>query len=95
MNSVDLLELWRGALTMAATVSAPFVLAALVVGLLVAVIQTATQLQESVLVFAPKLAAALLVALLAGHWVLDRLQTYTLHAFARAAVTDVQTEAPP
>jgi flagellar biosynthesis protein FliQ len=84
MNA-DLLELWRDALTVAATATAPFVLAALAVGLLVAVIQTATQLQESVLVFAPKLAAALLVAALAGHWILDHLQTFTLRSFSHAA----------
>jgi flagellar biosynthesis protein FliQ len=83
----DLLELWRAALATTATVVAPFVLAALAVGLLVAIVQTATQLQESVLVFAPKLAAALLVAALAGHWLLDRLQTFTLRSFSHAAET--------
>lgn len=81
----DLLELWRAALVTATTVVAPFVLAALAVGLLVAIVQTATQLQESVLVFAPKLAAALLVTALAGHWLLDRLQTFTLRSFSHAA----------
>lgn len=83
--SGELLELWRAALTVTAWVVAPFLLATLAVGLLVAVIQTATQLQESVLVFAPKLAAALLVAALAGHWILDRLQSFTARAFAHAA----------
>lgn len=85
MSGGDLLELWRAALTVAATAVAPFVLAALAVGLVVAVLQTATQLQESVLVFGPKLAAALLVAALAGHWILDRLQTFTLRSFTYAA----------
>ncbi len=84
-SSVDLLELWRAALTVAAWAVAPFLLATLAVGLVVAVVQTATQLQESVLVFAPKLAAALLVAALAGHWILDRLQTFTVRSFTHAA----------
>lgn len=81
----ELLELWRAALLTAATVVAPFVLAALAVGVVVAILQTATQLQESVLVFAPKLAAALLVAALAGHWLIDRLQSFTLRSFSHAA----------
>jgi flagellar biosynthesis protein FliQ len=81
----DLLELWRAALVTTASVAAPFVLATLAVGLVVAVVQTATQLQESVLVFAPKLLAALLVAGLAGHWMLDRLEAFSLRAFGYAA----------
>jgi flagellar biosynthetic protein FliQ len=81
----ELLELWRAALVTAATVAAPLVLTALAVGLVIAVVQAATQLQESVLVFAPKLAAALLVVGLAGHWMLDRLQSFTLRAFTHAA----------
>jgi flagellar biosynthesis protein FliQ len=85
MSGAELTDLWRGALTVAATVAAPFVLAALLVGLLVAVVQTATQLQESVLVFAPKLASALLVLIVAGPWFLDQLQRYALLAFAAAA----------
>lgn len=88
----DLLELWRAALVTTATVAAPFVLAALAVGLVVAVVQTATQLQESVLVFAPKLAAALLVAAFAGHWLMDQLQTFTLRSFSHAAGEASATE---
>jgi len=91
----ELLELWRAALTTTAMVAAPFVLAALLVGLVVAVVQTATQLQESVLVFAPKLAAALLVAALGGHWLLDQLQTFTLRSFSHAAGADETSEVTP
>ena len=55
------LDLWSRALITMASVAAPFLVVALVVGLAIALIQTATQLQESVLAFVPKLAAALLV----------------------------------
>ena len=65
------LDLWRDALTTLAVISAPFLVTALAVGLVVALLQTATQLQESVLAFVPKLAAALLVIALGGHFVLD------------------------
>jgi flagellar biosynthetic protein FliQ len=62
-------------------VSAPFLITGLVVGLAVAVVQTATQLQENILTFVPKLAAALLVIALAGHWMLDKLGRFTTAAF--------------
>ena len=81
MTTDSILDLWRNALQVTIAVSAPFLIAGLVVGLVVAVIQTATQLQESVLTFVPKLAAALLVLALGGHWVLDKLGKFTTEAF--------------
>jgi flagellar biosynthetic protein FliQ len=76
-----LLDLWRNALAIIVEVSAPFLITGLVVGLAIAVLQTATQLQESVLTFVPKLAAALIVIALAGHWMLDKLGQFTIAAF--------------
>ena len=81
MSTESLLDLWRNALTLVVAVSAPFLIAGLVVGLGVAVVQTATQLQETILTFVPKLAAALIVIALAGHWALDKLGSFTQQAF--------------
>ncbi len=87
MTSDSLLDLWREALGVVVALSAPFLVAGLVVGLLVAVLQTATQLQESILGFVPKLGVALLVLLLAGHWALDRLGKFTTTAFTAQTET--------
>ena len=81
MSTDALLDLWRNALMTVIAVSAPFLIAGLVVGLAVAVVQTATQLQETILTFVPKLAAALIVIALAGHWMLDKLGRFTTAAF--------------
>jgi flagellar biosynthetic protein FliQ len=81
MTNGSLIDLWRNALMVTVTVSAPFLLVGLAVGLTIAVIQTATQLQESVLTFVPKLAAALVIISLAGHWMLDKLGKFTTEAF--------------
>lgn len=81
MTTDSLLDLWRSALTVTVAVSAPFMIAGLAVGLVVAILQTATQLQESILTFVPKLAAALLVLALGGHWILDKLGRFTTDAF--------------
>jgi flagellar biosynthesis protein FliQ len=84
--SVDaLLDLWRSGLTATLVVSAPFLLATLAVGLAIAILQTATQLQEAALTFVPKLAVAALVIVLGGHWVLDRLGSFTTHALTLQA----------
>jgi flagellar biosynthetic protein FliQ len=89
MNEDSLLDLWRTALTVAAQVSAPFLVIGLVIGLAIAIIQTATQLQESALTFVPKLGVALIVLALAGHWMLDKLG-----GFARTSITSTSVSAP-
>ena len=81
MSPDSLLDLWRGALMTVVAVSAPFMIAGLAVGLTVAILQTATQLQESILTFVPKLAIALVVLALGGHWMLDKLGHFTVAAF--------------
>jgi flagellar biosynthetic protein FliQ len=87
MTTDSLIDLWRSALMVTIAVSAPFLLTGLAVGLTVAVIQTATQLQESILTFVPKLAAALIVVGLAGHWMLDKLGRFTTAAFTAQTET--------
>jgi len=91
---VNTLDLWQQSLITMATVAAPFLVAALVVGLAVALIQTATQLQESVLAFVPKLGAALLVLALAGHWAFDRLTAFATTSVTRAADHTREDTAP-
>ena len=86
------LDLWQRALTVLATVAAPFLVVALIAGLTVALIQTATQLQESVLAFVPKLLAALLVLTIAGHWAFEQLTDFAPLAVERAADREARDE---
>jgi flagellar biosynthetic protein FliQ len=74
--SPSLLDLWYGALATAAAVAAPFLGVALVVGLLAALVQAATQLQENVLAFVPKIIAIGVALTLVGPWALERLSRY-------------------
>ena len=93
MSEDSLLDLWRMALTCAAEVAAPFLVVGLVIGLAVAILQTATQLQESALTFVPKLAVALIVLALAGHWMLDKLGRFTIASFTASSTS--QPIGPP
>ncbi len=81
MSDSALIDLWRQALTAVATVAGPFILTALVVGLVTAVLQAATQLQENVISFVPKIAAAGLVLALSGPWLLGQLTQYARTTF--------------
>ena len=59
----------REGLYLAVLVSAPPVLAALAVGLVVSLLQATTQIQEQTLTFAPKLLAVLLALAVAAPWI--------------------------
>lgn len=54
-------------------------LPALAVGLLIAMFQAATQINEMTLTFIPKLAVVGLVLMFAGHWMLQVLMTFSLN----------------
>jgi flagellar biosynthetic protein FliQ len=73
----SIMEIGQHALYVAMLVAAPLLLTALAVGLLVGVIQAATQINEMTLSFIPKLIAMALVALITGPWMLRLLVQYT------------------
>jgi flagellar biosynthesis protein FliQ len=57
-------------------VSAPILVAVLLVGLLVSVFQAATQINEATLSFVPKIVAAVAVLAFAGPWMMTTLVEY-------------------
>lgn len=73
-----ILGIGRDALWVTMLVSAPLLLAALVVGLLVGFFQAATQINEMTLTFVPKMLALAAVMALAGPWMLRQLTDYTI-----------------
>jgi len=71
------LSMARQAMQVAMMVGAPMLLVSLVVGLLVAIFQAATQLNEQTLSFIPKLLAVSATMVLAGPWLLRVIVDYT------------------
>ena len=76
MTSQSVLTLAQQALLVMVLVSAPLLLAALVVGLLVSIFQAATQINEATLSFIPKLLAIFATLVIAGPWILATLVDY-------------------
>ncbi|MGA9289089.1 MAG: flagellar biosynthesis protein FliQ [Anaerobacillus sp.] len=62
-------------------ISAPLLLIALGVGLIVSVFQAMTQIQEQTLAFIPKIVAVLLTIVLFGPWMLTTLLDYTTNLY--------------
>jgi flagellar biosynthetic protein FliQ len=63
--------------------AAPLLLSALIVGLVVAILQATTQIQEQTLTFVPKVITILAVLALLGGWMFSSLGEYTTELFRR------------
>lgn len=81
MNPQGVLTLGLQALQVMLLVSAPLLLTALVVGLLVSIFQAATQINEQTLSFIPKLVAMLVVLMVAGPWMISVFTDFMRHVF--------------
>ena len=77
MSPSDVLAIGTHALRIMIMLSAPLLLVALAVGLLVGVFQAATQINEMTLSFIPKLLAVAVTLAIAGPWMLNVLVSYT------------------
>ena len=74
-------SLMREGFGVLAAVGGPFVISLLVVGLIVGLLQAATQINDPAVGFLPRLITGLLVAYFTGPWVLERLSRYLAAAF--------------
>lgn len=71
MDSDFAIRLLNDTLLTALKLSAPILLATLVVGLLISIVQVVTQIQEMTLTFVPKLIVVVVVCLMFGSWMLS------------------------
>lgn len=77
MTPESVIEFGQHALYVAMMVAAPLLLTALLVGLVIGVVQAATQINEMTLSFIPKVIAMAAVALISGPWMLRTLVQFT------------------
>ena len=71
------LDLFREALWLTAMIVGVLVVPSLLVGLVVAMFQVATQINEQTLSFLPRLMVILLTLIVLGPWLLPQLMEYT------------------
>lgn len=62
-------------------IAAPFLLASLILGSIISLIQAATQIQEVTITFIPKFAAMIAIILLLGGWMLQQMLSFTAGVF--------------
>jgi flagellar biosynthesis protein FliQ len=81
MTPEKVMDIGRQAIEMALILSAPLLLTALVIGLIVSIFQAATQINEQTLSFIPKLVGMFIVLILAGPWMLQMMVDYIRRLF--------------
>ncbi|HEX7555356.1 MAG TPA: flagellar biosynthesis protein FliQ [Leptolinea sp.] len=77
MSESYVLTLAQNAVTMTLMLAAPVLIASLIIGVLVSLVQAATQINEVTLTFIPKIIGIGLVLAFLGSWMLQQLITYT------------------
>ncbi|MEO8629915.1 MAG: flagellar biosynthesis protein FliQ [Betaproteobacteria bacterium] len=77
MNPEMVINLIQQSMEVAILLSAPLLLTALVVGLMISIFQAATQINEMTLSFIPKLLAIFVVLVLAGPWMISVMVDFT------------------
>ncbi|MGI5835587.1 MAG: flagellar biosynthesis protein FliQ [Chloroflexota bacterium] len=82
MSQSLIMQLAKDAFTVTLLTAAPLLLASVVVGVCVAILQAATQIQEMTLTFVPKVVAIGVVGAIFGPWMLDVLSVYTTQLLA-------------
>ena len=81
MYQNEVYQLTYQALLLILILSAPPILISMVLGLMVAIFQAATQIQEQTLAFVPKVLAIFLVIMILGPWLLNTMVEFTLSIF--------------
>jgi len=79
MDPDSVLSIGRQTLEVVGMLAGLVLLPALLVGLLIAMFQAATQINEMTLTFIPKLMVVGLVLMLGGHWMLQVLMTFSIN----------------
>jgi len=81
MNQAEILEIGREAMNVALQLSLPVLSLTLLAGLIVAIFQAVTQVQEMTLTYVPKILAVIVALLLFGSWMLSTIVNFTAQSF--------------
>jgi flagellar biosynthetic protein FliQ len=81
MTPESVLTVISNSLTITTMLAAPLLLSALATGVLIGVLQAATQINEMTLTFIPKLMTLVVMLIVSGPWMLQLIMRYTIGLF--------------
>lgn len=77
MSDNDVMHIAVQAMIIGAKLAAPILIVSLVMGFLISLLQSVTQVQEMTLTFVPKLVAVAIILLFLGNWMMHEMVTFT------------------
>lgn len=83
MNEADALDIVQAAIWTVIVASGPAVLAAMIVGVVIAFIQALTQVQEMTLTFVPKILAVMITVAISAPFIGSQISIFTDIVFSR------------
>ncbi len=81
MTETFVLSLAKDAILLTLMLAGPVLLISLVIGSLVSLVQAATQINETTLTFIPKMIGIIIVIVVLGSWMLQKLLLFTANLF--------------
>ena len=81
MSEMVIMTVIKKALIAGIMVAGPILIVSLLVGIIISVFQATTQIQEQTLTFVPKLIVIILVLVIGGPWMLNKLVILTTELF--------------
>lgn len=81
MSEIVIMTIVKKALVVGLMIGGPILVISLVVGLIISIFQATTQIQEQTLTFVPKLIAIILILVIGGPWMLNKLVILTTELF--------------
>ena len=85
MTAPNAMEWFQRLLWTALLAGGPVVLATVVIGLITAILQAATQVNDQSVAFGPKAVTVVAVLIISGQWMLAQLMQFTLAVFSAMA----------
>jgi len=81
MNDQDFIDIATKSIWVTIKIASPALVAALVSGVVISILQAATQINEQTLSFVPKILTMTIVMVLAGPWILKVILNFTINLF--------------
>ena len=83
MTESEVIRIGQEAMRMTLLISGPLLAVSIIIGVIVSLFQSVTQIQEQTLTFLPKLLAICAVLAVAGGWMLEQTVVYAQRSFDR------------
>lgn len=81
MSSTVIMDIMQSGVVVALKVATPILLASIIIGLVIAIFQAATQIHEQTLTFVPKLFVTAIILIILGPWMIEVLSDFVYYIF--------------